>query len=185
MDRGHMSDLDTLTADLKKIEEEIEVLSEVRKIEIKRRYMVLKETILSLYTVEKRQEQFIESARKAEKTWRINTFIAIAIILFQLWTMDESNKAVTYIIVLGISLASVGIKVMSDISTESKSNQFWFEINHLKTEISSLTHWSTTLTREMIEIQNKYAEDNPNYEQLSLQKLQWEINAKNALIKST
>lgn len=178
-----MSEIETLQAALSKVDEQLDGLSDARKTEAKRRYMVLHETILSLHAVEKRQEQFLQASAKAGKTERINTFIAIAVVIGLLLLKDESNAIATYIGILGIAVTTWGQKFFSDMNVEIKVNQFWFEISRLKTEISSLTYGATTLTRELIEIQNKYEGENPNYEALGALQLQWQIDAKNELIR--
>ena len=179
-----MSEIERLKTELNKVNEQLEGLSEVRKTEVKRRYRVLCETILSLHAVEKRQEQFMEAVAKAVKTERNSAFIAIAIVIVLLWTKDESNAVATYIGILGIAVTTWGQKFFSDMNVEIKTNQFWFEIHRLKKEISSLTLGATTLTRELIEINKKHESENPNYEELGAKQLQWEIDAKEWLMQS-
>lgn len=177
-----MSKAERLQAELTKVYSELDALTEVRKTEVKRRYSVLHATILSLHAVEKRQTEFLEAERKAAKLRQIRELIAVVAILYQLWMKTESNEVVTYIIVLGLVLISVGASIISDISSHAKSNQFWFEKNRLKTDLESLTSSSTQLTWDLITIQNKYDDENPNYEALSDKKIEWEIDALKALI---
>jgi hypothetical protein len=178
-----MTEVETLQAALSKVDEQIDGLSDARKTEVKRRYMVLYETILCLHAVEKRQELFLQASAKAGKTERVNTFIAIAVVIGLLWLKDDSNSVATYIGILGIAVTTWGQKLFSDLNVEIKVNQFWFENNRLKSELSSLTYGSTHLTRELIEIQKKYESENPNYEELGAQQLQWQIDAKKELIQ--
>lgn len=179
-----MSEGNRLETELSKVNAELDALSDACKTEAKRRYMVLYETILSLHAVEQREAQFLEAKRKAAKTAQINSFIALAVILYLLWMKTDANEVVSYIIILGVVLSFGGVSIVSDISSDAKSNQFWFEMNRLKKELASLTSWSTVLTRDLIEIQSKYADENPNYEALSEKKIEWEIDAKKALIRN-
>ncbi len=179
-----MSEIEKLKTELNKVNEQLEGLSEVRKTEVKRRYRVLCETIFSLYAVEKRQEQFFQAVAKAAKTERNSAFIAIAIVALLLWTKDESNAVATYVGILGIAVTAWGQKFFSDMNVEIKTNQFWFEMNRLKKEISSLTLGATTLTRELIEVQKAHESENPNHEELGAKQLKWEIDAKSWLMDS-
>ena len=178
-----MTELDKLNSELCKVEEQIELLSDVRKMEINRRYRVMRETILCLRSVEKHQQRSSELADKNAKKEKIYAFVWLAFIFILIWMKDDSNAVRTYAAILTIAIAFWGDKLFSDFYLKIKNNQHWLEINRLKYEISSLSYIGSVFTKRLIEIKNNEDTQNPDYAMLGAQEIKWSIDVRLSLMK--